>query len=66
MTSTGTHLVKEDDEKINKIIEYLKEKNIEIIGACHCTGKQGETMLKQQLEEKFISNNTGDFLDFNK
>ena len=58
----GTHLVKEDDEKINKIIEYLKEKEIELIGACHCTGKQGETMLGQQLEDRFINNNTGDIL----
>lgn len=58
----GTHLVKEDDEKINNIIEYLKEKDIKLIGACHCTGKQGETMLIQQLEEEFISNNTGDIL----
>lgn len=60
----GTHLVKEDDEKINKVIEYLKEKEIKVIGACHCTGKQGETMLSQQLEESFISNNTGDVLSF--
>lgn len=58
----GTHLVKEDDEKINSIIEYLREKEIKLIGACHCTGKQGETMLGQQLEENFINNNTGDVL----
>lgn len=58
----GTHLIKEDDEKINKIIEYLKDKEIEVVGACHCTGKQGETMLEQQLEENFINNNTGDVL----
>lgn len=59
----GTHLVKEDEEKINKVIEYLKEKDIKLIGACHCTGKQGETMLEQQLEDQFINNNTGDILD---
>lgn len=58
----GLHLVKENDEKINKIIEYLKEKDIELIGACHCTGKQGETMISQQLEGSFIGNNTGDIL----
>lgn len=58
----GTHLVKEDDEKINNIIDYLKEKDIKVIGACHCTGKQGETMLSQQLEENFINNRTGDIL----
>ena len=59
----GTHLVKEDDEKINKIIEYLQEKDIKIIAACHCTGKQGETMMGQQLEENFINNNTGAVLE---
>ena len=60
----GTHLMKEDDEKINKIIDYLKEKEIKQIGACHCTGKQGETMLSQQMEEEFFSNNTGDILKY--
>lgn len=60
----GTHLIREDDAKINKIIDYLKEREIKVIGACHCTGKQGETMLSQQLEENFITNNTGDVLNF--
>lgn len=58
----GIHLIEEDDEKINKIIEYFKEKGIEIIGACHCTGTQGETMIRQQIEEAFIYNNTGDVI----
>ena len=60
----GTHLIREDDAKINKIIDYLKEREIKVIGACHCTGKQGETMLSQQLEENFITNNTGNVLNF--
>ena len=59
----GLHLVKEDDEKINTIIDYLKEKEIKIIGACHCTGKQGETMLGQQLAEAFISNHPGEVFE---
>lgn len=58
----GLHLMKEDDEKINNIIDYLKEKEIEKISACHCTGKQGETMLSQQMEEEFQRNSTGDIL----
>lgn len=58
----GTHLVNEDDEKINNIIEKFKEKDIKLIGACHCTGKQGETMIIQQLGDKFVKNNTGDVL----
>ncbi len=36
--------MKEDDEKINMIIDYLKERDINLIGACYCTGKQGQTM----------------------
>lgn len=60
----GTHLIEEDEFKINKIIEYLKEKDTKVIGACHCTGLQGETMLRQQLEDNFINNNTGDVLKF--
>lgn len=58
----GTHLITEDEEKIDILIKYLKEKDVKLIGACHCTGKQGETMLNQQLEENFINNNTGDVL----
>ncbi len=58
----GLHLMKEDDEKINNIIDYLKEREIEKISACHCTGKQGETMLSQQMEEEFQRNSTGDIL----
>ena len=61
----GTHLMKEGDEKINKIINYFKEKEIKQVGACHCTGKQGETMLSQQMEDEFLSNNTGDILKYN-
>lgn len=60
----GTHLIREDDEKINKVIDYFKENDIKVIGACHCTGLQGTTMLRQQLEENFIENNTGDILKF--
>lgn len=59
----GTHLVKEDDDKINEIIDYLKGKDIKLIGACHCTGKQGQTMFSQQLEEEFIDNHTGYILE---
>lgn len=58
----GTHLIKEDDEKINSVIEYLKENEIKRIAACHCTGKQGETMLDQQMKEAFKYNATGDEL----
>lgn len=59
----GTHLIKEDDEKINRIIDDFKEKDVQLIGACHCTGKQAETMFYQQMEKQFINNNTGDILE---
>lgn len=56
----GTHLVKEDDEKINKVIEYFIDNDIKTLAACHCTGKHGETMFSQQLEDIYINYNTGD------
>lgn len=34
----GMHLVPPNQERINKTIEYLKNSDIKIIGACHCTG----------------------------
>lgn len=58
----GTHLIMEDDEKINKIIDYLVDEEIELVGACHCTGKHGETMLSQQLGDVFRENHPGDVL----
>lgn len=58
----GTHIEKEKEEKIDKIVEYLKKNDIKIVGACHCTGKRGEEMLKQKLGEIFIENATGDIL----
>lgn len=58
----GTHLIEEDDDKIKKVIDYLKEKDIKYISACHCTGKQGETMLSQELEDGFMEMKTGDIL----
>lgn len=58
----GTHLVNEDDEKINRIIDSFREKEIKLIGTCHCTGKQGEAMIIQQLSDRFVKNNTGDIL----
>ncbi|MCR1898856.1 MBL fold metallo-hydrolase [Irregularibacter muris] len=55
----GTHLVTEEEEKINRVIQYIQEKDIQVVGACHCTGKNGETMLREQLGEKFKNNRTG-------
>lgn len=60
----GTHLVNEDEEQIDKIIEYFQEKSIKIICACHCTGEQGKKGLKEKLEEKYICNGTGDIIEF--
>ncbi len=58
----GTHLVNEDDKKINRIIENLKARDIKSISACHCTGEKAKLMLTEQLGDKFRNNNTGDLL----
>ncbi|SMB79789.1 beta-lactamase domain protein [Desulfonispora thiosulfatigenes DSM 11270] len=54
----GTHLVNSDEEKIKRVISYLKEKKIKLVGVSHCTGEKAEKMLKEELEE-FFNNNTG-------
>ncbi|NLJ78489.1 MAG: MBL fold metallo-hydrolase [Tissierellia bacterium] len=59
----GTHLVDEDEAKIDKVIEYLNDKDIDMVGACHCTGEKGLAMLEEQLGDRFFSNNTGSILE---
>lgn len=59
----GTHLLKEKDEKINRIVDYLKEKDIKLVGFGHCTGDRVEEILAERLKESFISNRTGDVIE---
>ncbi|QXM06039.1 MBL fold metallo-hydrolase [Crassaminicella indica] len=58
----GTHLVEADEERINKTIEKLKEKNIKMIGVSHCTGEKAIQIFKENCDNFFV-NNTGTILE---
>lgn len=58
----GTHLVNSDSAQIKKVISYFKEKNIKLAGVSHCTGEKAEKMFREELEEAFFNNNTGNIL----
>ena len=55
----GTHLIEADELRLNSTIDFLKEKNIQIIGMCHCTGEKAAEKVKEEFGEKFFYSNTG-------
>lgn len=58
----GTHLVEADEERINKTIQKIKEKNIKIIGVSHCTGEKAIQSFKEKCNDFFV-NCTGSILE---
>lgn len=58
----GTHLVKCDENRINKTIEALNKLDIDLIGVSHCTGELAIEKLKE-LKDRFFLNNTGTILE---
>ncbi|MGK0466079.1 MBL fold metallo-hydrolase [Clostridium sp.] len=59
----GTHLIEADEQRLNKTINYLKEKDIQIIGISHCTGEKAAEEIKRQFGERFLYNNTGNIIE---
>ena len=58
----GTHLIRCDENRINKTIEAFNELDISTIGLSHCTGEFATIKLKE-LEDRFFLNNTGNRLE---
>lgn len=54
----GLHLSKASDERIEKVLNYFDECNIEFFGVSHCTGEKITKILKES-KKNFIYNNTG-------
>jgi 7,8-dihydropterin-6-yl-methyl-4-(beta-D-ribofuranosyl)aminobenzene 5'-phosphate synthase len=59
----GTHLIEADEQRLNKTIDFLKEKYIQIIGVSHCTGEKAAGEIKRQFGERFLYNNTGNIIE---
>lgn len=59
----GFHTKDWDNEKMQKLINKLKEYEIDKIGCCHCTGLDKYSMLKQAFGDKVFYNSTGNITD---
>ncbi|GIM29087.1 MBL fold hydrolase [Clostridium polyendosporum] len=59
----GTHLVEADDLRLNETINYLKEKDIKLIGVSHCTGEKAIEKLKYEFKDKFLNVTTGQTIE---
>ncbi len=62
----GTHLIGADKIRLEKTVGNLKYFNLSVLGACHCTGETGMSILSQNFEKSFIRVKTGTCIDFNK
>lgn len=60
----GTHLMEADEKRLRKTIADLKERNINFIAVSHCTGEENLEVIKENFEEKFIFNCTGNIIQF--
>lgn len=58
----GTHLIEADEQRLNNTINFLKEKNIHILGLSHCTGEYAIEEIKHEFRDKFVYNNTGNII----
>jgi 7,8-dihydropterin-6-yl-methyl-4-(beta-D-ribofuranosyl)aminobenzene 5'-phosphate synthase len=58
----GTHLVEADEQRLKNTIEFLKEKNIQILGMSHCTGEHATEEIRHEFRDKFVYNNTGNII----
>lgn len=50
----GFHLVNADDSRLSRTIEGLKELDIPILAACHCTGAPAVDLLKTHFPNTFF------------
>lgn len=60
----GLHLSKASDERIEKVLKYFDECNIEFFGVSHCTGEKVTKILRES-KKNFIYNNTGNTIIIN-
>ncbi|MHC1631506.1 MAG: MBL fold metallo-hydrolase [Methanotrichaceae archaeon] len=59
----GTHLGFGNEDRLPKTIEALKEYDLEILGASHCTGMKAASILAAEFGERFVFNNVGTVIE---
>lgn len=60
----GTHLIEADESRIENTISFFQDMNIELVAVSHCTGEKGVRLIKENLLDKFVFNNTGNVIKF--
>ena len=58
----GSHLIEADELRLNNTINFLKEKDIQVLRLSHCTGKNAIRELQYEFGNKFMYNNTGNVI----
>lgn len=59
----GTHLVDADEVRIQKTVDFFKEKKIQLVAVSHCTGEEGILKIQKELKDNFVLNNTGNVIE---
>ncbi|MCX6005114.1 MAG: hypothetical protein NT082_05520 [Chloroflexi bacterium] len=55
----GTHLIRADEERIQRTIADLKKIGVRKLGVSHCTGFAASVRLAQAFPDSFFLNNAG-------
>lgn len=59
----GSYLIEVDEIRLNNIINYLKEKNINIFRLFYCIGDSVVRKLESEFGNKFVYNNIGNIIE---
>jgi 7,8-dihydropterin-6-yl-methyl-4-(beta-D-ribofuranosyl)aminobenzene 5'-phosphate synthase len=60
----GLHLGKASDGKLAKIIDHLREFDLDMIGVGHCTGPRAFLALANEFEDRVYLNTVGNVFEF--
>jgi len=60
----GLHLGKASDGKLAKIIDHLREFDLDMIGVGHCTGPRAFLALANEFEDRVFLNTVGNVFEF--
>jgi 7,8-dihydropterin-6-yl-methyl-4-(beta-D-ribofuranosyl)aminobenzene 5'-phosphate synthase len=55
----GLHLGKASDGKLSKIIDHLREFDLEMVGVGHCTGPRAFLALANKFKDRVFFNTVG-------
>jgi 7,8-dihydropterin-6-yl-methyl-4-(beta-D-ribofuranosyl)aminobenzene 5'-phosphate synthase len=60
----GLHLAKASDDKLAKIVDHLREFDLDMIGVGHCTGPRAFLALANEFNDRVFFNTVGKAIEF--